>query len=78
MSDIYFPDRDRQVLENQAVHGVRAREVMDGADWKWLKEYIFGSMEDQATHTLINAHLPESRARASAGRISLASRTSSP
>lgn len=61
---VLFPEKDRQILEAQSFHGERARQVKDGQDWEWVKQYIFGAMQDQAIGILQNAKTEEDRLKA--------------
>ena|SRR6185295_17035781 len=57
-------DKDYQVLVKQAFHGERAAEVKNGNDWKWLNEYIFGALFDEAVMVMRNARTEEERIKA--------------
>lgn len=59
-----FPEQEVKVLEVQSLHGDRARQVRDGQDWKWLQEFIFGALFDEAVMTLRNAKTDEERVKA--------------
>lgn len=63
-AEVIFPASEIKALENQALHGDRARQVRDGKDWEWIKEYIFGAMKDQAINILQNAKTEEDRVKA--------------
>jgi hypothetical protein len=62
--NIEFPDKDYQLLINQSFHGERAQRVKDGEDWKWLNQYIFGAIFDEAIQVLRNAQNEEMRMKA--------------
>jgi hypothetical protein len=64
IQNIDFPLAEVKALEKQALHGDRARQVQDGADWKWLQEFIFGAIFDEAVMTLRNAKTDEDRVKA--------------
>lgn len=59
-----FPDQEIRNLELHALHGDRARKVRDGVDWKWLQEFIFGALQDEAIMTLRNSRTDEDRVKA--------------
>jgi len=59
-----FPEAEVRALEKQALHGSKAREVRDGQDWKWLQEFIYGAIFDEATLTIENAKTEEDRIKA--------------
>jgi hypothetical protein len=62
--EINFPDKDRLILENQAFHGERASQLRSGEDWKWLNDFIFGAIFDEAIMILRNAKTDEDRIKA--------------
>lgn len=59
-----FQDQEIRALENASLHGDKARQVQNGADWKWLQEYIYGAIFDEATLTIENARTEEDRVKA--------------
>lgn len=62
--EVHFPDKDFSLLEKQAFHGDRAYAVRAGEDWKWLNDFIFGAIFDEAIMILRNAKTDEDRLRA--------------
>ena len=64
MENINFPIEEIKALEKLSLHGDRARQVMNGADWKWLQEVIFGAIFDEAVQTLRLAKNDEDRVKA--------------
>jgi hypothetical protein len=62
--NINFPESEVQALERQSLHGDKARKVRDGEVWKWLQEYIYGAIFDEATLTIENAKTEEDRIKA--------------
>ena len=59
-----FPEQEMKMLEAQSLHGDRAKRIRDGEDWKWLQEFIFGALFDEAVMTLRNAKTEEERMKA--------------
>lgn len=59
-----FPSQEIKALEAQSLHGDRARRIRDGEDWKWLQQFIFGALEDEAIATLRGAKTDEDRVKA--------------
>jgi len=59
-----FPMEEVKALEKQALHGDRARQIQNGEDWKWLQQFIFGAIFDEAVMTLRNAKTDEDRVKA--------------
>lgn len=59
-----FPEQEVRNLEKQSIHGDKARRVINGEDWKWLQEFIFGSLFDEAVLTIENAKNDEDRIKA--------------
>jgi len=64
MENINFPNEEIKALEKQSLHGDRARQVMQGQDWQWLQQFIFGAIFDEAIATLRNAKTEEQRMKA--------------
>jgi hypothetical protein len=64
VDSVQFPSEELKALENQALHGERARRVQDGEDWKWLQEFVFGAIFDEAIQVLRNAKTEEERMKA--------------
>ena len=64
MDSLNFPSTEFKALENQSLHGERAKAVQDGADWAWLQQFIFGAIFDEAIQVLRNAKTEEERMKA--------------
>lgn len=64
MENIEFPEAEVKMLEARSLHGDKARQVRDGQDWKWLQEFIFGALFDEAVETLRKARTDEDRVKA--------------
>jgi hypothetical protein len=60
----FSPNDQILSAEKMAVFGEKARQIRDGDDWKWLQEYIFGALFDEAVLTLRNAKTDEDRVKA--------------
>ena len=61
---VNFSTPEFTALENQSLHGERANQVKNGADWAWLQQYIFGAIFDEAIQVLRNAKTEEERMKA--------------
>ena len=64
MDNLNFPSTEFKALENQSLHGERAKAVQEGVDWAWLQQFIFGAIFDEAIQVLRNAKTDEDRMKA--------------
>lgn len=64
MDNINFPSTDFKALENQSLHGEKAKAIKDGQDWAWIQEFILGAIFDEAIGVLRNAKTEEDRMKA--------------